>query len=128
MRPTNRAQFTAVQHRDPKRGRGLQGSITSTRAPRRERLGVAVLGPTGSFPAVEDPRTVDPSVQLGWLHNIATMCTSGDLLQASMQFQKPRPVGDVRSSPWLRCVPFLHTVESARERLRSWCERAWDAL
>jgi len=29
------------------------------------------------------------------------MCTSGNLLQACAQFHKPRPVGDVRHSPWV---------------------------
>ena len=89
---------------------------------------VSVFGPAGgSFPLVPDPRATDPSLGCGWLHNVAVMCCSGDLLQSCAAFQKPRPVGDVRSSPWLRTVPYLHSVESARERLRSRCESAWAA-
>ena len=35
------------------------------------------------------------------------------------------PVQGVPSSPWLRCEPHLHSVGSARERLRAWAESAW---
>ena len=52
---------------------------------------------------------------------------SGDLLQACAEFLKPRQVGDVRSSPWLKTVPFLHSIASASERLRAWAERDWAA-
>jgi hypothetical protein len=88
----------------------------------------AMLGPvSGAFPVVEDPRNTDPCVHAGWLLDVPALCTAGDLLQACAQFHKPRPVGDVRSSPWLTVVPFLHSVDSARERLRAWAERDWAA-
>jgi hypothetical protein len=53
------------------------------------------------------------------------MCTSGDLLSACARFQRPGPAADVRTSPWLRVDPFLHSVESANERIRSWGEAEW---
>ena len=61
----------------------------------------AMLGPLASFPCVEDPRNVYPTVAAGWLLDVPVMCTSGNLLQACAQFHKPRPVGDVRHSPWV---------------------------
>jgi hypothetical protein len=57
------------------------------------------LGPLGQFPCVADPRAVDPSVRCGWLHDVATMCTAGDLMAACVEFQKPAPASDIRSSP-----------------------------
>jgi hypothetical protein len=87
----------------------------------------SAFGPGASFPAVPDPRSVDPSVRCGWLHATATMCTSSDLLEACAAFQRPHPYGDVPSSPWLRVTPHLHTIDSARERLRAWAEDAWAA-
>ena len=87
----------------------------------------ATFGPLGAFPCVEDPRNVDPTVAAGWLLDVPVMCTSGDLLASCAQFLKPRPVGDVRSSPWLKTVPFLRTIASATERLRGWAERDWAA-
>jgi len=87
----------------------------------------AMLGPLGAFPCVEDPRNVDPTVAAGWLSDVPVMCCSSDLLASCAQFLKPRPVGDVRSSPWLKTVPFLRTIASATERLRGWAERDWAA-
>jgi hypothetical protein len=94
-----------------------------------DRIGgiVAAFGPGAHFPVAEDPRDIDPGLQCGWLHPVAVMCTSGALQQACMAFQQPHPHGDLRSSPWLRTVPFLHSVDSARERVRSWAETAWAA-
>jgi hypothetical protein len=92
-----------------------------------DRVGAAVrmLGPNGAFPVVPDPRNTDPVIQCGWLHDLAGLCADGDLMAACVQFQKPS--GDIRSSAWLRISPRLHTVSSARERLRAWCEKAWDS-
>jgi hypothetical protein len=92
-----------------------------------DRLGAvaSIFGPTAVFPAVADPRDTDPALACGWLHSTAAMCTSGPLLQSCAAFQRPNP--DVRSSPWLKTAPFLHSVESATERIRSWAENAWAA-
>jgi hypothetical protein len=84
-----------------------------------------IFGPGGAFPAVPDPRSVDPALRCGWLHDTATMCTDSPLLQSCAEFQKPSPAGDVRSSPWLKVSAHLHSVDSARERLRVWAEAAW---
>lgn len=53
------------------------------------------------------------------------MCTSNDLMAACMAFQQPNPLADVRTSPWLRVDPCLHTISSATERLRLWAEAGW---
>ena len=87
----------------------------------------AAFGPTGAFPVVTDPRRTDPGLRCGWLHSTAVMCCSNDLLHACAEFQKPSPLGDVRSNPWLRVGPHLHTVASAAERLRGWAETDWAA-
>jgi hypothetical protein len=84
-----------------------------------------VFGPLGAFPLLPDPRSVAPTLSCGWLHDIAVMCTDSPLLASCAQFQRPAPVGDVRSSPWLKISPHLHSVDSARERLRVWSEAAW---
>ena len=86
-----------------------------------------MLGPGGVFPLVPDPRATDPGLEAGWLDSRAVMCTSGDLLSACAQFQRPSPAADVRTSPWLRVTPHLHTVASAAERIRSWAESEWAA-
>ena len=86
-----------------------------------------MLGPNGVFPLVSDPRATDPGLEAGWLDSRAAMCTDGDLMAASMQFQRPSPAADVRASPWLRVTPHLHTVASAAERIRSWAESEWAA-
>jgi len=86
-----------------------------------------VFGPTGAFPVVADPRSVDPGLNAGWLEARAAMCTNNDLLAACAAFQKPNPLNDIRTSPWLRVTPFLHTVATAAERLRSWAEAEWAA-
>jgi hypothetical protein len=85
------------------------------------------LGPGGPFPVVADPRAIDNSISCPWLHDVAVMCCGGELLQSCAEFQKPSPVGDVRSSPWLRVDPVLHTVATAGERVRSWSAREWSA-
>jgi hypothetical protein len=94
-----------------------------------DRIGaiVSMLGPTGSFPVVADPRSIDPNLRAGWLHSVAVMCTSNDLLAACAAFQRARPFGHLSTSPWLRCQPFLHSTASAAERLRAWAERDWAA-
>jgi hypothetical protein len=86
-----------------------------------------VFGPGGPFPVVTDPRSVDPAIRCGWLHDVPTMCTDGDLLASCSEFQKAPPAADVRRSPWLQTTPHLHTVASATERLRRWCESEWAA-
>jgi hypothetical protein len=83
------------------------------------------LGPSGPFPVVPDPRSIDNSVRCGWLHDVATMCTDSPLITACAEFQKPAPLNDIHASPWLKVSPHLHTIESARERLRVWAEAAW---
>jgi hypothetical protein len=92
-----------------------------------DRVGAIVssFGPLGSFPVVADPRHTDPNLRAGWLHSTAVMCTDNDLLRACSAFQAPHPYGDVATSPWLRCRPILHSISSATERLRSWCEHEW---
>ena len=55
------------------------------------------------------------------------MCTDGDLMAASMAFQKPNPANDVRTSPWLRVDAHLHTIGSAAERVRLWAEAEWQS-
>jgi hypothetical protein len=87
----------------------------------------SAFGPLGSFPCLADPRSVDPGIRCSWLHDVGTMCTNGDLLESCAAFQRPHPHGDVRTSPWLRCQPHLHSVDSATERLRAWCETEWAA-
>jgi hypothetical protein len=87
----------------------------------------AAFGPGASFPAVPDPRSIDPGVRCPWLHATATMCTSGDLLGACAAFQRPHPYGNLPTSPWLKVSPHLHTVDSAAERVRLWAEHAWAA-
>jgi hypothetical protein len=85
----------------------------------------SAFGPTGPFPVVTDPRTVSPIISCGWLHSVGVMCCSSDLQASCAAFQRPNPLDDVRSSPWLRVTPHLHSVDSAAERVRLWAERAW---
>jgi hypothetical protein len=91
----------------------------------RVSLIAAAFGPGGPFPVVADPRQTDAGLRCGWLEARAVMCASNDLPQSCAEFQRPHPYGDVPSSPWLRCEPHLHSVGSARERLRAWAESAW---
>jgi hypothetical protein len=44
-----------------------------------------------------------------------------------MAFQKPNPLADVRTSPWLRVEPFLHSTASANERITTWARDEWQA-
>jgi hypothetical protein len=87
----------------------------------------AAFGPGGAFPVVPDPRQTDAGLRCGWLHDIGVMCCDSGLLASCAAFQRPHPHGDVASSPWLHCQPHLHSVGSARERLRAWAESAWAA-
>ena len=87
----------------------------------------AAFGPNGAFPLVADPRATDPGLEAGWLDARAVMCTDGDLLAACMAFQKPNPANDIRTSPWLRVEPHVHTIGSAAERIRLWAEAQWQA-
>jgi hypothetical protein len=48
-----------------------------------------VFGPFGAFPVVEDPRTTDPGLRCGWLHDTAVMCTSNALMQACAHSRSP---------------------------------------
>jgi hypothetical protein len=43
---------------------------------------------------VPDPRATDPGLEAGWPDGRAVMCTSDDLLTASMRFQKPNPLAE----------------------------------
>jgi hypothetical protein len=87
----------------------------------------AYFGPVGPFPVVEDPRQIAPVLQIGWLRSVAVMATDGDVMHACLEHGEPHPHGSIATSPWLRTVPYLHTVDSARERLRAWAESAWAA-
>ena len=87
----------------------------------------AAFGPLGPFPVVPDPRRTDAGLRCGWLHDVGTMCCSDNLLEACAAFQRPHPLGDVRTSPWLAVTPHLHTIASATERLRAWAAGAWQA-
>jgi hypothetical protein len=87
----------------------------------------AAFGPGGAFAVVADPRQTDAGLRCGWLHDIGVMCCGSGLLQSCAAFQRPHPIGDVPSSPWLRVTPHLHSVSSAAERLRVWAESAWAA-
>jgi hypothetical protein len=86
---------------------------------------VRVLGPTGPFPTVVDPRATDAGLRCGWLDDRGVLCCDGDLMQACRVFQNPHSVNDIRTSPWLRVTARLHSIGSARERVRAWAETAW---
>ena len=116
------------EHRNPGGvGRLAEGETRGRHTGQGRRASRGMLGPGGAFPIVPDPRATDPGLEAGWLDARAVMCTSGDLLSACAQFQRPSPAADVRTSPWLRVNPHLHTVASAAERLRLWAESEWQA-
>lgn len=87
------------------------------------------FGMFGGFALIEDPRDKDVMLrggELAGLDDRATMCCNSDLIQASRTFLQPNP--DIRSSPWLRVQPKLHTIGEARERVRTTAESAWAAI
>jgi hypothetical protein len=57
------------------------------------------------------------------LHDTALFCCGGDLEADSAAFRRP---GTHRASPWCRTQLQLHSVDSAAERYRLWCESEWD--
>jgi hypothetical protein len=87
------------------------------------------FGVLGRFPLVDDPRREIGSIRShGYgLRDEAILCVEGDLDQVSQVFAQPHPVGDVRTSPWLRLRPKLFTIGEAGERLRAWSESVFDA-
>lgn len=90
-----------------------------------------VFGPHGTFDVVEDLREPGGPMMKGGtraLDDRAVMCTGNTIDGAAAVFGLPHPVGDVRTSPWLRVTPKLHTIDEARERVRAWAEEAWDGL
>lgn len=89
----------------------------------------ARFGMFGGFALIDDPRDKDVMLRNGEMSGLddrATMCCDGDLIQASRTFLQPNR--DVRSSPWLRVQPKLHTISEAAERVRVTAESAWAAI
>jgi len=89
------------------------------------------FGMHGDFPLIQDPRDVAVQLQNGQytgIHDAAILCCDGDLMQASRVFSQPSPVGDVRSSPWVRVTPRLWSIAEARERVREDAERVWAVM
>ncbi|WP_142248319.1 hypothetical protein [Mycobacterium colombiense] len=87
------------------------------------------FGMFGNFALIDDPRDKDVMLRGGEMSGLddrAVMCTTGDLILFSRTFLEPNP--DVRSSPWLRVQPKLHTIAEARERVRAYAESAWAAI
>lgn len=62
------------------------------------------------------------------LDDRALWATDGNPVADSAQFARPDRGG--RESPWFRIAPLLrlHTLESARERVRAWSEIEWEAM
>jgi hypothetical protein len=56
------------------------------------------------------------------LDDRAVLATGGNLENDSKLFRDP---GTHRASPWCRTKLELHTVDSAKERYRQWCESEW---
>jgi len=72
------------------------------------------------FPQIERPALLD----MAWVHDIALMCTEGDLRHASSVFREH--IGnDPRSSPWMRVAPRLNSIGDVRERIRAIAENDW---
>jgi hypothetical protein len=89
------------------------------------------FGMLGDFPLIQDPRDVDVQLHNGQftdVHAVAVMCTAGDLMQDSREFNQPSPVGDVRRSPWVRVTPELWSIADAPERVREYAERVWTVM
>jgi hypothetical protein len=79
----------------------------------------AQFGPRGNFALMVECAGGD----MYKLHDTAIWCCSGDLEADSAYFHRP---GSHRASPWCRTKLELHTVDSAKERYRAWCEIGWD--
>lgn len=92
---------------------------------------VTAFGIHGTFNLIEDAREAGGPMMKGGtapLDDRAVMCTDNTIEGAAAVFRQPHPAGDVRTSPWLRVTPKLHTLADARERVRAWAEDAWAAI
>jgi hypothetical protein len=69
----------------------VEVAMTSGRAFSKSVRKLSELLTEKSSGRVPDPRATDPGLEAGWPDGRAVMCTSNDLLTASMQFQKPNP-------------------------------------
>lgn len=85
---------------------------------------------SSTFPLIDNPRDRDITLKGNTrpLDDRAVMCAANDIHAGTAIFANPHPVGDVRTSPWLRVTPKLHTLDEARERVRAWAEEAWAGL
>ena len=85
------------------------------------------FAPDGTFPLIDNLRERDVTLKgnSAPLRARAVMCSALGIDTAGLAFAQPNPIGDVRTSHWLRVQPKLHTIAEARERVRAWAEAAW---
>lgn len=110
----------------------LHGDSEEIKAYRSIRPLVTVLDDISSIARRFGPRSVDfavldnpPNVDDRGVLDEAVMCSADpDLIQAGAVFRSRS--ADIRSCPWLRTAPRLHTIAEATERLRGWAEAAFD--
>ncbi|WP_333894510.1 hypothetical protein [Mycolicibacterium gadium] len=106
------------------------GSPEELAAYRSVRPAVAKLDEISSIAALFGPRSISWAVldlpqgvdDRGLVDEAVCCCTDGDLVQAGAVFR-----ARTSAVPWLRITPHLNSIAEAKERLRLWAEKAFDA-